>query len=594
MDNPGGAASSRPAHGSEPDMDFTIVDSQDAAPGIGDGQPVAQPSDPPADSATTTLEHTTVGAAVAQELECIIRSMNPAYARLSLIPKIRKGRSCYVLSVRGDGAQYCLNKGGGHRRSNIYFVVNRIGVSQKCFAGRATGGPCARFRSAPSPITPALRDALFAPSATPAGAQRDLLRTPRTLAEPLLCRALLGDRPGASDAPGAAQQTSGEAHSQGDAPPDSSLPSSSAQPPPAPPTPSPVAAPQRRAKRKASECAEQAPKLRKSETRGANGRPIVLAGIKYSVDVASLRAYAATDEALRTKKPKDAYKNCVPMTDREKIDRFLKRVQPTASGDGLCVVSYTRSEVGQALVDAGFLQHARLYPDTWPSCAAHLGGSKLRGIASGKFYVEMDDKDAFHKLLQSLTGSEEAKALIERVVADEGLKPTLSTHYFGTPDRVKDVKELLHMVSNGGKPKDWRKKCGASCHDDPPFVLELQRAMDDVTRELAQTGVGPQAVKFIAAKFPTKTRLVPDPQPDDPDKMKCVEAARDPAKCWKSYLLQRHEVLGLLAKMDVAARFGVSCGPPLHDCLFVERAPCLPSISKAMSEAMLAMSRVNV
>ncbi len=248
MDNPGGAASSRPAHGSEPDMDFIIVDSQDAAPSIGDGQPVAQPSDPPADSATTTmLEHTTVGAAVAQELECIIRSMHPAYARLSLIPKIRKSRSCYVLSVRGDGAQYCLNKGGGHRRSNIYFVVNRIGVSQKCFAGRATGGPCACFRSAPSPITPALRDALFAPSAAPAGAQRDLLRMPRTLAEPLLCRALLGDCPGASDAPGAAQQTSGEAHSQGDAPPDSSLPSSSAQPPPAPPTPSPAAAPQRQA-----------------------------------------------------------------------------------------------------------------------------------------------------------------------------------------------------------------------------------------------------------------------------------------------------------------------------------------------------------
>ena len=76
--------------------------------------------------------------------------------------------------------------------------------------------------------------------------------------------------------------------------------------------------------------------------------------------------------------------------------------------------------------------------------------------------------------------------------------------------------------------------------------------------------------------------------------MKCVEVVRDPAKCWKSYLLQHHEVLGLLAKMDVAARFGVSCGPPLHDCLFVERAPCLPSISKAMSEAMLATSRVNV
>ena len=37
-----------------------------------------------------------------------------------------------------------------------------------------------------------------------------------------------------------------------------------------------------------------------------------------------------------------------------------------------CTVSYTRSEVGQALVDAGFIQHARLYPDQWPSCATQL------------------------------------------------------------------------------------------------------------------------------------------------------------------------------------------------------------------------------
>ena len=117
------------------------------------------------------------------------------------------------------------------------------------------------------------------------------------------------------------------------------------------------------------------------------------------------------------------------MTEREVIERFLQHVVPTASGDGLCTVSYTRSEVGQALVEAGLLQHARLYPDTYWSCATQLG-AKLRNIALGKFYVEMDDKDAFHKLLQSRTASPVAKQAIDRIIADPTLKEELSRHYF--------------------------------------------------------------------------------------------------------------------------------------------------------------------
>ena len=100
---------------------------------------------------------------------------------------------------------------------------------------------------------------------------------------------------------------------------------------------------------------------------GANGRPIVLANVKYSVDVVALKAYAATEEAGRTKacnRDNEARSEC---TERELINRFLQHVVPTASGDGLCTVSYTRCEIGQALVEAGFLANARLYPDSWPA-----------------------------------------------------------------------------------------------------------------------------------------------------------------------------------------------------------------------------------
>ena len=327
---------------------------------------------------------------------------------------------------------------------------------------------------------------------------------------------------------------------------------------------------------------------------GANGRPIVFAGVKYSVDVASLRAYAGTEEAVHTKRLKHTYKNGAPMTDRERIDKFLKHVQATASGDGLCTVSYTRSEIGQALVDAGFIRHARVYPDAWPSCITNLGGSSLRAVALGKFYGEMDDKDAFHKLLHSLTDNRRAKELIGRILSDASLKPTLSEHYFGTPDRVGDIKALLHSMSNGGAPDAWRRECGATSHDDPPFVVELQSAMSEVTRELASTGVGSEAVKFIAERFPVKMTMLPDPRPDEPYKMKCVEEARDPERCWKSYLLQEKEMLGLLAKMKVAERYGASCGPPLHDCLFVEKSACSESMAAAMSTAVFAALGVAV
>ena len=153
-------------------------------------------------------------------------------------------------------------------------------------------------------------------------------------------------------------------------------------------------------------------------------------------------------------------------------------------------------------MDAGFIRHACVYPDAWPSCITNLGGSSLRAVALGKFYGEMDDKDAFHKSLHSLTSNGGAKQLIDRILGDWSLKPSLSAHYFGTPNRVGYIKALLHSVSNGGTPDTWRRECGVTSQDDPPFVIELRRAMGEVTRELASTGAGPEAVTFIAGRFP--------------------------------------------------------------------------------------------
>ena len=347
------------------------------------------------------------------------------------------------------------------------------------------------------------------------------------------------------------------------------------------------------------DCGEKLARNKMQKQRGANGRPIVLANVKYSVDVTALKEYACTEEAGRVKASHTESEVRSDYTERELINRFLRHVIPTASGDGLCTVSYTRCEVGQALVEAGLLEHARLYPDSWPSCATQLG-KKLRAIALGTFYAEMDDKllhgrlrasDAFHKLLQARTRNTEAKALIERIIVDPELKSVLSKHYFDASDRIVDVKELLHSISNGGSPVTWQKDRGLR-RTDHKFVIDLQRVMSDVTQELATRGAGPQAIQLIAERFPTKRKRIVDPA--DLTKSKEIEVPRDPARCWKSYLLQNDEVRGLIAKIGVAASRFVPRGPPLHDCLFVENSCDLESTAAAMSKAVADAVGVDV
>ena len=62
-------------------------------------------------------------------------------------------------------------------------------------------------------------------------------------------------------------------------------------------------------------------------------------------------------------------------------------------------------------------------------------------------------------------------------------------------------------------------------------------------------------------------------------KRRTITTARDAKRTWKSYLLQQDECRGLTKKLQVADRFGVEAGPPLHDCLFVERCDMLEDIN---------------
>ena len=224
---------------------------------------------------------------------------------------------------------------------------------------------------------------------------------------------------------------------------------------------------------------------------GANGRPVILHGVRYRVDVAALEAHAASAEA-NAPASSDASQVRSKLSEREVIERFLQNVQRHDDGTGYCIASYTHCEIGQALIDAGFIKHARLYPDRWPTCATQLG-KKLRSLALGRFYVELDDKDAFHRLLQAKTSNAAAKERIDTLIIDASLKPDIAAHYFGQANEaaIAKVKKLLHALSNEGSVRTWRDEHNVPIEiDEHSFVVDFAERMREVAEEFARTEQG--------------------------------------------------------------------------------------------------------
>ncbi len=267
------------------------------------------------------------------------------------------------------------------------------------------------------------------------------------------------------------------------------------------------------------------------------------------------------------------------MSERELIKRFLGHVERTSPRDGYCEVSYTRCPIGEALVKAGYLTHSRIYPDRWLSCVTQLG-NKLRNIAFGSDYIEMDDKYSFHRILQSKTDDAKAREFIGRLVNDATLTPVLSMHYFGDENRVPAIKQLLHSMPAGGSAAVWRKQHTAPCDlVDDPFVVDVATAMSTVTHELADRNL--DAIHRIATAFPTKQpvgQLVP----------RYLEVT------WKPFLLQEREAKGLPVNIKVADQCNVTRGPPLHDGLFVRKSNKQQALASAMAKAISNITDVSV
>jgi hypothetical protein len=92
---------------------------------------------------------------VRQQLELDVRAFAPEYSDLELragtFKQSSQGASTYLLKVHGPGSHYCMNKGGAHGSSTVYFVLSSDGsLRQYCYSKKPVEyahGLCSEYRS---------------------------------------------------------------------------------------------------------------------------------------------------------------------------------------------------------------------------------------------------------------------------------------------------------------------------------------------------------------------------------------------------------------------------------------------------------------
>jgi len=68
-------------------------------------------------------------------------------------------RSSFCLKVRGFGCRYCQNKQEEHTQQTVYFILSRIGISQRCYSRKhvqRASGLCEKYASPATILLPSL------------------------------------------------------------------------------------------------------------------------------------------------------------------------------------------------------------------------------------------------------------------------------------------------------------------------------------------------------------------------------------------------------------------------------------------------------
>jgi hypothetical protein len=96
-------------------------------------------------------------------IETFLRSISP-YTEITA-RNVKISKDSYVVYVKGFNSKYCQNVKREHKSNNIYFILRKEGVVQRCCDGDeaedAMFGSCKEYSSAPMPLPMKLRDQLF-------------------------------------------------------------------------------------------------------------------------------------------------------------------------------------------------------------------------------------------------------------------------------------------------------------------------------------------------------------------------------------------------------------------------------------------------
>lgn len=96
-----------------------------------------------------------------------IRKSCPSWSQVVLIKFFMiKERGRYVAKVNGVGATYCLNAARMHTSSTVFFVIDPLGMRQRCFSRKQMPAPsvqCKDFVSVYFPLPDVIRRACFSP-----------------------------------------------------------------------------------------------------------------------------------------------------------------------------------------------------------------------------------------------------------------------------------------------------------------------------------------------------------------------------------------------------------------------------------------------
>ena len=135
--------------------------------------------------------------------------------------------------------------------------------------------------------------------------------------------------------------------------------------------------------------------------------------------------------------------------------------------NGKVRLTYNFCQVGQALVDHGLIEGARVYAQGDPF---QLPG-KLNDLLTGSQADNYDDESAYATYLQALTTDKKTLKLLKGVPE---MRDELAGHYRA---QAEEIKNLLNRLMMDGTVAEWRRQYKIGESDDHDWIDKFATAL---------------------------------------------------------------------------------------------------------------------